>query len=206
MQCARHGRSARGNARAMAASPRLGRAACRPAVLQKPDQRCRVRNRLPWQRSQRESARYHSDGGNGQHSGRAEPRPAPSGRRARLRRPETLTDRSEHRLRPRQDGLQRAKRVPGHLGASGHHPGEGHRVRRGQPGSDPLQAVFSGLYRIRCRSQCAAQNLVIITIVLAHASRSSTARSADLARAVWLLTAPRLIPIAEAIWASDRSP
>ena len=33
----------------------------------------------------------------------------------------------------------------------------------------------------------------------------STSRSADIARAMWLLTAPRLIPIAEAISASDKS-
>jgi hypothetical protein len=202
---ARHG-SARGNAPAMGAAPRRGCAARRPAVLQIPDERGRLRNRLLRQRSQRESARYHSDGGNGQRSGWAEPRPAPPGRRARLRRPETLTDRPEHRLQPRQGGLQHANRVPGQLGASGHHPGEGQRVRRGQPGSDPLQAILSGLYRVSCHVQCATQNLVIVTIALAHASRSSTARSAVLARAVWLLTAPRLIPIAEAIWASDRSP
>jgi hypothetical protein len=184
MHRARHDCAASGTGRARAAAPRRGRAARRPAVLQIPDERGRLRNRLLRQRSQRESARYHNDGGNGRRNGRAEPRQAPPGRQARLRRPETLTDSSEPRLQPRQGGLRRANRVPGQLGASGHHPGEDHRVRRGQPGSDPLQAVLSGLYRVRRRVQCAAQNLVMVTIALTHASPSSTARSADLARAV----------------------
>jgi len=79
-------------------------------------------------------------------------------------------------------------------------------VRGGQPGADPLEAIFSGLYRVHCRVQRAAQELVPVTIMLPHASRSSTWRSADMALAVWLLTAPRLMPIAAAIWASDISP
>ena len=33
---------------------------------------------------------------------------------------------------------------------------------------------------------------------------SSSARSDDIARAVWLLTAPSLIPVADAIWVSGR--
>ncbi len=37
------------------------------------------------------------------------------------------------------------------------------------------------------------------------ATGSSAARSAAMPRAVWLFTAPQLIPIARAIWASDRS-
>jgi len=36
-------------------------------------------------------------------------------------------------------------------------------------------------------------------------SRSSTARSDETPRAVWLLTAPMLMPVADAIWASVRS-
>src|ERR1019366_7796557 len=55
-----------------------------------------------------------------------------------------------------------------------------------------------------CRVQRAAQKLLVVTIVLVHASLSSKLRSADMARAVWLLTAPVLIPIVEAICASDR--
>lgn len=39
-----------------------------------------------------------------------------------------------------------------------------------------------------------------------HDSCSRTVRSADIARAVWLFTAPRLMPIAVAISASERSP
>ena len=77
-------------------------------------------------------------------------------------------------------------------------PGDQHRVRPGQPGADPLQAIGSGLHRVRCHLQRAAHKLVIVTIVQAHSRRSSTGRSADLARAVCLLTALVLIPIAEA--------
>ncbi len=193
------GCSARGHARAMTAQPRPGGAAGRPAALQGPDERGRMRNRLPWQRSQRESARCHSEDGNGQHGGRAQPRQAPPVQRAGPRRPERLTNRSENRLQPGPDGLQPAQRTPCHRGIPGHHPRDRHRAGPGQPGADPLQAVFSGLYGVRCRVQRAAHNLVIITIALAHASRSSTARSDDMARAVWLLTAPLLIPIAAAI-------
>ncbi len=157
-----------------------------------------MRNRLPGQRRQRESARCHSEYGNGQRSGRAQPHQALPVRRAGPR-PETLMDRSEHRPQPRQDRLQPAWHAPGHRGIPGHHPRDGHRIGPGQPDADPLQAVFSGLNRVRCLVQPAAQNLVKITIALAHASRSSTARSDDMPRAVWLLTAPLLIPIVEAI-------
>jgi hypothetical protein len=158
-----------------------------------------MRNRLPGQRSQRDSARCHSEYGNGQHSGRAQPYQAPPVRRPGPRRAETFADSAGHRPQPRQDRLQPAWHAPGHRGIPGHHPRDGHRARPGQPGADPLQAVFGGLYRVRCRVQPAAQNLVIITIALAHASRSSTMRSDDMPRAAWLLTAPLLIPIVEAI-------
>jgi hypothetical protein len=72
-------------------------------------------------------------------------------------------------------------------------------MRRGKPGADPLQAVSGRIYQVRRGVQGAAQDLVIVMLVLAHASRSSTLRSAPMARAVWLLTAPRLMPIVEAI-------
>jgi hypothetical protein len=72
-------------------------------------------------------------------------------------------------------------------------------VGLGQPGADPLQPIRGGLYRVRTRAQRAAQKLVIVTIALVHASLSSTLRNADMARAVWLLTEPLLIPIIEAI-------
>jgi hypothetical protein len=158
-----------------------------------------MRNRLPWQRSQRDSARCYGEDGKGQHSGPAQPRQAPPVRRPAPRRAETSADSSGHRLQPRRRGLQPALHAPGHLGIPGQYPRDGHRARPGQPGADPLQAVCGGLYRVRCRVQRTAQNLVIITIALAHSSRSSTMRSDDMPRAAWLLTAPLLIPIVEAI-------
>jgi hypothetical protein len=78
-------------------------------------------------------------------------------------------------------------------------------VRRRQPAADPLQAVARRLYRVHRGMQRAAQEVLVVTVVLAHASLSSTSRSAVMARAAWLLTVPRLIPSAEAIWASDMS-
>ncbi len=79
-------------------------------------------------------------------------------------------------------------------------------MRDSQPRPDPLQAVTSGHDPVRGRVQRVPQNLLVLCVRAAHASRSSTTRSADMARAVWLLTAPRLMPIVVAIWASDRSP
>jgi hypothetical protein len=52
--------------------------------------------------------------------------------------------------------------------------------------------------------QRAAQQVLKVITVLGHASGPSTPRSADMARKTWLLTAPWLIPIAEAISASGR--
>jgi hypothetical protein len=76
-------------------------------------------------------------------------------------------------------------------------------VRRGQPGTNPLQTILSRHYGVCARAQRAAQQLFIVTIALVHASLSrllsSTLRNADMAREVWLLTAPLLIPIIAAI-------
>ena len=44
-----------------------------------------------------------------------------------------------------------------------------------------------------------------IRAAVAHVPRSSTDRNAAIAREVWLFTAPLVMPIAAAIWASDRS-
>jgi len=79
--------------------------------------------------------------------------------------------------------------------------------------ADPFQAVRARLDLIRRSVEFAAQELgkvVPLSAVEAaagchHASRSSSARSAAMPRAVWLLTAPRLIFIAAAISASDKS-
>ena len=78
-------------------------------------------------------------------------------------------------------------------------------MRHGQPGADPLQAIPGGLYRVRFGVQGAAQQVSVIKIGLGHAWLSSTLRSADMPRAVWLLTAPVLMPMIEAIWPADRS-
>ncbi len=80
------------------------------------------------------------------------------------------------------------------------------RAGRGQPGTDSLQAILSRLDRVRRRMQRAPQLLLVVMIVLAHASRPSTSRSTDMARAVWVLTAPSLMSITAAAWAADRFP
>jgi hypothetical protein len=72
-------------------------------------------------------------------------------------------------------------------------------VRLGQPGPDPPQAILGGLDGVGLRVQHAAEQLSMIKIGLGHAWLSSTARIADMPRAVWLLTAPVLIPMIEAI-------
>ena len=87
-------------------------------------------------------------------------------------------------------------------------------MRRGQPAADPLQAVLGLLYPVRLGVQRVAQQILEVImavgrelgwLMLAHVSRPSTSRNAAIPRAIWLLTAPRLIPIAEAISASDSS-
>jgi len=78
-------------------------------------------------------------------------------------------------------------------------------VRRGQPGSDLLQAVPGGLDGVGLGVQRAAEQLSRIKIGLGHARLSSTVRIADMPRAVWLLTAPVLIPMIDAICPADRS-
>ncbi len=72
-------------------------------------------------------------------------------------------------------------------------------MRHGQPGADPLQAIPGRLYAVGFGAQGTAQQIGMIKIGLAHAWLSSTLRSADMARAVWLLTAPGLMPMIEAI-------
>jgi hypothetical protein len=83
-------------------------------------------------------------------------------------------------------------------------PGDRQRVRPAvQPGLDNLQPARPWLDRVGCRVQRLTEPLVLGR---AHTSRSSTVRSACMALAVWLLTAPRLICMASAICASDISP
>jgi hypothetical protein len=189
----------------------------------------RLRQHVPPERGQRGDADRHEERDRGHGEDQAQPVELPLAPRC----PRALTgaggagQRARHRLQPGRDRVQAAPGVPGHPGARGHQPGRdrvqaapgvpghpgarGHqpgdrqRVRRGQAGADPLQAVARGLDRVHRAVQRAAQEVLVVAVVLAHASRSSTSRRAVMARAAWLLTVPRLIPSAEAIWASDMS-
>jgi len=81
------------------------------------------------------------------------------------------------------------------------------------PGADPLQPVRSRFELVRGSVQLATQELGELGSLRRHAvvsgsrhySCSRAARRAAMPRAVWLLTAPRLIFIAVAISASDSS-
>lgn len=66
------------------------------------------------------------------------------------------------------------------------------------PFPDPVQAV-GRLHLVGGRAQQSSECYLAIVHHLAHASRSSVVRSAAMARAVWLLTAPLLICMALAI-------
>jgi len=86
---------------------------------------------------------------------------------------------------------------------------------RTDPGPDPFQAVRVRLYLVRGGVQRLAHEFTefaprflraVWTAAESHNnSCSRAARRAAIPRAVWLLTAPRLIPIVSAISASDRS-
>ena len=73
-----------------------------------------------------------------------------------------------------------------------------------QPGMDALEPVTMRLQRVCCFVQQSPQARLVVCVRV-HASRSRTVRSACMALAVWLFTAPRLICMASAIWASDIS-
>jgi hypothetical protein len=80
----------------------------------------------------------------------------------------------------------------------------------GNLGPDPVEPVTGWLDRVGGQQQRAPQGALKNGLAwsgasVAHASRSSTVRSAASAREVWLFTAPLVIPIASAIWASDMS-
>jgi hypothetical protein len=105
-----------------------------------------------------------------------------------------------------------------HGGDHGQHGGERCRPpadsRDGLAGSnlraDPVEPVAGWLDRVGGEPERVAQGPLKhgpawFGAPVAHVSRSSTERSAPSARDVWLLTAPLVIPIAEAIWASDMS-
>jgi hypothetical protein len=77
-------------------------------------------------------------------------------------------------------------------------------MRGPEPGAYLFQAIAGRLDRVRRSMERAANGLlkVIAVLVQSHPSRP---RSAAMARKAWLLTAPWLIPIAEAISASGKS-
>jgi len=77
-------------------------------------------------------------------------------------------------------------------------------------GTDPVKPVGGGLDRVdgepeRVPKGLLETGLAGIGAAMAHVPRSSTDRSAAIARELWLFTAPLVIPIAAAIWASERS-
>jgi len=86
-----------------------------------------------------------------------------------------------------------------------------HGARRGRDlGADPVESVGGRLHRVDGEPERVPEgpfetSLAGIRAAVAHVPRSSTDLSAAIARDVWLLTAPLVMPIAAAIWASERS-
>lgn len=71
-------------------------------------------------------------------------------------------------------------------------------------GVDLVEPSGAGLKRVDRHVQRAPQRAVVcvltwVNATIAHASRSRTERSATIAREVWLFTAPRVMPMVEAI-------
>ena len=159
----------------------------------------------------------HADGEHGQPDGEGRPQhrlaPVP-GRLPPLRCPVSVADRDHAPGQVVQapqdagyeagDGQPDAQRPLGPAGVS-----------RTRPDlvADPLQAVRARLHLIRGSVEFAAQEFGKVMPLPAvepsagshHESCSSSARSAAMPRAVWLLTAPRLMFIAFAISASEKS-
>jgi hypothetical protein len=77
-------------------------------------------------------------------------------------------------------------------------------------GTDPVKPVGAWLHRVdghpeRVPEGALETGFAGFRAAVAHVPRSSTDRSAAIAREVWLFTAPLVMPIAVAIWASERS-
>jgi hypothetical protein len=90
-------------------------------------------------------------------------------------RVQPFSERHQQFVDPEQGGLADA-------GPPDHQPGDGQRARSRQPLADQVEPVGGRLERL-CRGvQLPAQDL--IEVETGHASRSSTLRSADMARAV----------------------
>ena len=134
-------------------------------------------------------------------------RPQPSQRSptTRLRcRPEPLPG-TAHAVRKQRTGrLQRGSSTQEEVSPCCFKPADDNRPRPPQPGPDALKAIGRRLDTRGRTLQGSAQCRLALT-ERAHTSRSSTVRSACIALAVWLLTAPRLICMASAICASDIS-
>ena len=212
VRCARGGRCA-ASRRALAAHGRGAGADHGPTALDGLEQRDGLGNRLPWQRGQRESGgrrgdeegQAQDDDGTPRHAGWAGPRHAEPFPRGAVRRLQPSPRGAGHPLQLLRCSLQSASSPAGDLGKPGHDPGDGRRARPPQPGSDPLQAMLGGLYGICLGMQRTAEYLSEVRILLVQAWLSRTLRIADMPRAVWLLTAPVLIPMVDAIWAADKS-
>jgi hypothetical protein len=100
--------------------------------------------------------------------------------------------------------LEPGRRAQDELGGGSLGPGEGHRSWLPQASADALEPVAARLERVGRGVQRSPQ-VRLVVCVRGHASRSRTVRNACMALAVWLFTAPRLIRMASAIWASDIS-
>jgi hypothetical protein len=133
-------------------------------------------------------------------------RPMPAGC---LSRPEPLVDRPEPVGEPPRcepvpvrepvdHVLQPGRRSQDEFASDSLRPGKVGRPGLPHPGADALEAVGARLQRVGRRVQRIPQVCLVVE-VRHHASRSRTARNAVMALAVWLFTAPRLIPIASAI-------
>lgn len=86
----------------------------------------------------------------------------------------------------------------------GGQPDDDHRPSVLEPRPDALQAVTAWLERVGRGVQGGAE-VGLVFGRRGHASRSRIARSACIALAVWLFTAPRLIRMVSAICASGMS-
>jgi hypothetical protein len=153
----------------------------RAASGERADEQTCLDYRVPDRWSHRANGYRHRESSPGQSSGNDHPRRTPT-RLARPRGRPALMRGAGYRLQPRSEGTQPAHCPPGRLGPDGHQPRHGQRVWGGQPGPDPLQAVWGRLNRVGCSMQRPAQQVLKVTIVLAHASPASMARKADMAR------------------------
>jgi hypothetical protein len=160
----------------------------------------------------RPRGRRHHEQAGGDRGGR--PQPAePAERPAALRvRPEPGRDDPGGVPHPDDGGLEPARQRPQDHDRGRRPPGQPPPLPRGDLGPDSLEPASGGLERVGGHAQRVAKDVLqrglarVFRSPVAHDSRSSTERSADIARDVWLLTAPRVIPIAVAICASDKSP